>query len=348
MPAFSEYGIRGLTAEQVLEARVNHGRNEVMREEHYVLIILKNVIKDPMFLILLVAAMLYFISGKIGDGLFMTSAIVLVACISLYQQSRSRSALSALRTLTKPICKVIRDGKIIEIKREEIVIGDCMMIDEGVAIPADGVILYSNDFTVNESILTGESLSVSKNKVDKDNQVFQGTTVAGGLAICQVEAIGINTALGKIGKSLESIQEEETPLQKQISNFVKKMALVGGVIFFIVWAINFFKSYEVLNSLLKALTLAMSILPEEIPVAFSTFMALGSWRLMKLGIIVKQAKTVETLGSATVICIDKTGTITENRMTLAKIFVLSTKKIVTPDQVGDEEKALITLAMWAS
>lgn len=348
MSASAEYGAEGLTAQQVLQARNKYGRNEVIREDHSLLTILKGILKDPMLLILLAAALLYFITGKVGDGIFMTSAIVLVTGISLYQQSRSRNALAALKTLTQPICKVIRDGKVIEIKREEIVMGDCMMLEEGAAVPADGIIIHSNDFSVNESILTGESLSVIKNKDDKSNHVFQGTTVAGGLAMCQVEAIGINTALGKIGKSLESIQEEETPLQKQISNFVKKMALVGVVIFLIVWGINFFKSHDVLSSLLKALTLAMSILPEEIPVAFTSFMALGAWRLMKLGIIVKQAKTVETLGSATVICTDKTGTITENRMSLAKVFVLSTKNIATPANAGDEEKALITLAMWAS
>ncbi|MEO5599590.1 MAG: cation-translocating P-type ATPase [Cyclobacteriaceae bacterium] len=348
MSASAEYGAQGLTAQQVLQARVAYGSNEVIREDHSLLTILKGILKDPMLLILLVAALLYFITGKIGDGFFMASAIVLVAGISLYQQSRSRNALATLKTLTQPTCKVIRDGKVIEIKREEIVMGDCMMLEEGAAVPADGIILHSNDFSVNESILTGESLSVSKSKDDKNNHVFQGTTVASGLATCQVEAIGINTALGKIGKSLESIQEEETPLQKQITNFVKKMALAGVVIFTVVWGINFFKSHDVLSSLLKALTLAMSILPEEIPVAFTTFMALGAWRLMKRGIIVKQAKTVETLGSATVICTDKTGTITENRMSLAKIFVLSTNKLTTPDNVNDEEKELITLAMWAS
>lgn len=126
------------------------------------------------------------------------------------------------------------------------------------------------------------------------------------------------------------------------------MALVGVVVFFIVWGINYFKSHEVLNSLLKALTLAMSILPEEIPVAFTTFMALGAWRLMKVGIIVKHTKTEETLGSATVICTDKTGTITENRMSLAKVFVLSTQKISAPESAHKEEKELIALAMWAS
>ena len=348
MSASSEYGIHGLTAQQVLEARARYGRNEVIREEHNFLTSLKDIFKEPMLLLLLVAALLYFISGEIGDGIFMTSAIVLVTSISLYQESRSRNALAALKTLTQPTCRVIRDGQIIEIKSEEIVLGDCIMIEEGNSVPADGIIIHSNDFSVNESILTGESLPVSKSKADKNNQVLQGTTVTGGLAICEVEAIGAKTALGKIGKSLESIQEEETPLQKQIGNFVKKMALVGVVVFFIVWGINYFKSHEVLNSLLKALTLAMSILPEEIPVAFTTFMALGAWRLMKVGIIVKHTKTEETLGSATVICTDKTGTITENRMSLAKVFVLSTQKISAPESAHKEEKELIALAMWAS
>src|ERR1019366_1345504 len=134
------------------------------------------------------------------------------------------------------------------------------------------------------------------------------------------------------GKSLEGIKEEKTPLELQIGNFVKKMVIAGAVVFVIVWVINFFHSHNVLDSLLKALTLAMSILPEEIPVAFTTFMALGAWRLMKMGIVVKQMKTVETLGSATVICTDKTGTITENKMSLAKLFVLTSQKISSPEK----------------
>jgi Ca2+-transporting ATPase len=173
--------------------------------------------------------------------------------------------------------------------------------------------------------------------------------VASGLAIATITAIGSQTKLGKIGKSLEEIKEEKTPLELQINNFVKKMAIVGGAIFLIVWAINYFHSYNVLGSLLQALTLAMSILPEEIPIAFTTFMALGAWRMMKMGIVVKQMKTVETLGSASVICTDKTGTITENKMSLAKLFVLSTNSISNPEEkFNDDDKALIRLAMWAS
>ena len=348
----AEYGIHGLTAQQVSESRAAHGRNEVIKEESNFLEVLKDLLREPMLLLLLVAALLYFLSGEIGDGIFMTSAIVIVTSISLYQESRSRNALAALKTLTQPTCKVIRDGKTAEIKREEIVIGDFIMVEEGKSVPADGCIVHSNDFSVNESMLTGESLAVYKSKEPDHNRVFQGTTVTSGLAICEVDAIGVNTALGKIGKSLASIQDEETPLQEQIRNFVKKMALIGVVVFFIVWGINFFSTYNVSDSLLKALTLAMSILPEEIPVAFTTFMALGAWRLMKIGIIAKHTKTVETLGSATVICTDKTGTITENRMSLASLYVLSTQRMSTPLQIisdnNEEEKALIEMAMWAS
>lgn len=348
MSTSAPYGMKGLTSSQVAEARKLYGRNEVIKNENHFLSTLKGIFKDPMLMLLLIAALLYFISGEIGNSIFMVFAIFLVTGISLYQESRSRNALATLKSLTQTTCKVIRDGSMMEIKREEIVVGDFIIIEEGSAIPADGNITHSNDFSVNESILTGESMPLDKNKEPGNNQVFQGTTVTSGLAICKVTAIGAGTALGKIGKSLESIEEEATPLQKQISNFVKKMALIGVIIFLIVWGINFFKSHEVLNSLLKALTLAMSILPEEIPVAFTTFMALGAWRLMKMGIIVKRINTVETLGSATVICTDKTGTITENRMSLAKLFVWPTQKIVGVNDVTPEAKELIADAMWAS
>jgi Ca2+-transporting ATPase len=340
--------IKGLSTQQVLEARAKFGQNKVVRKENNFWGILLGILKEPMVLLLFVAALLYFISGEIADAVFMTSAIVLVTGISLYQESRSHNALAALKTLTQPTCKVIRDGITIEIKREELVVGDSMIIEEGSSVPADGMILRSNDFSVNESILTGESLPVNKNKSEEFNKVFQGTTVTSGLAISEVTAIGDKTELGKIGLSLAAIKEEDTPLQKQIRNFVKKMAFAGIIIFMIVWAINFFNSHQIVNSLLKALTLAMSILPEEIPVAFTTFMALGAWRLMKLGIIVKQTKTVETLGSATVICTDKTGTITENRMSLASVFDLSTNTISLPENFHQKENEIVAVAMWAS
>lgn len=347
MTVHKAFSFTGLTDAQVLEAVAKYGRNEVAAGQNTLFLAIRDVIREPMVLLLLAAALIYFISGETGDGIFMTIAIVLVTGISLFQESRSRKALAALRSLTAPVCKVIRNGQTLSIKSEDIVVGDYMIVEEGTSVAADGVIVQSNDFSVDESILTGESLAVTKNH-GENNRVFQGSTVASGLAICEVVAIGSKTELGKIGISMESIGEEETPLQVQIRSFVKKMALAGVIVFLIVWAIHFYKSDALLPSLLQALTLAMSILPEEIPVAFTTFMALGAWRLMKVGVIARNIKTVESLGSATVICTDKTGTITENRMALAKVFVLPSGKVSAPAEFGPDEHALIRMAMWAS
>jgi P-type Ca2+ transporter type 2C len=349
MPA-NNFNITGLTNEQVVLAREKYGQNKLdYKKGNSFADTVKRIAKDPMMILLLVAASIYFISGKTGDGIFLVVAIVFQTSISLYQYSRSKNALEKLKDFSQPTCKVIRNGNVEEIKSEDLVVGDNLMVEEGTSITADGTIIHSNDFSVNESILTGESLSVFKDKTIEDKFIYSGTTVASGLAIATITAIGNETKLGKIGTSLESIQEEKTPLERQIANFVKKMAIAGAVVFAIVWAINYWHSQNLLNSLLQSLTLAMSILPEEIPVAFTTFMALGAWRLMKMGIVVKQMKTVETLGSATVICTDKTGTITENKMSLAKIFLLSSNKIFQPnDTLTKDEKDLIGQAMWAS
>lgn len=346
----NNFNIKGLSQQEVLAAREQHGSNRLnYKKTNGLLDAIKVVAKEPMVILLLVTSSIYFISGDYTDGAFLAGAIVFVAGISLYQDTRSRNALDKLKTFTQPLCKVIRDGKVIEVNSEEVVVGDSLMVEEGTSIVADGTIVHSNDFSVSESILTGESMPVYKNATDANNQIYSGTTVASGLAIATITAIGNATQLGKIGKSIEGIDAERTPLEQQINSFVKKMVIAGTVVFLLVWGINYINSRSVLDSLLQALTLAMSILPEEIPVAFTTFMALGAWRLMKLGVVVKQMKTVETLGSATVICTDKTGTITENKMSLAKLFVLGNQKPTDPNgSLGDAEKELVTLGMWAS
>ena len=346
----NKFNIHGLTDAQVTAAREKYGQNSIVNKKtNRFLNTLKEIVKEPMTILLLVASTIYFISGKTADGIFLASAIILISIISSYQNARSRNALQKLNDFTKPKCKVIRNGIVIEIKTQELVFGDSLLVEEGNAIAGDGIIVHSNDFSVNEAILTGESMAVAKDKLAKDNIIFQGTTVASGLAIATITAIGSETKLGKIGKSLEEIIEEKTPLEIQIGNFVKQMAIAGAFVFLIVWIINYLNSYRLLDSLLKALTLAMSILPEEIPIAFTTFMALGAWRMMGNGIIVKQMKTVETLGSATVICIDKTGTITENKMSLTKLFTLKSQKITDIKMdLSDDEKQLLTMSMWAS
>ncbi|OYU82685.1 MAG: haloacid dehalogenase [Flavobacterium sp. BFFFF2] len=342
--------IQGLTANEVDASRAKNGKNKLTyKKENAFLDLLLQLVKDPMMILLLVAASIYFISGKTADGIFLVVAIVFQTSISLYQSARSKNALEKLNDLSQPNSKVIREGKVVEIPSEAVVVGDSLLVEEGTAISADGLIVHSSDFSVNESILTGESMAVLKDKDQKDNLIFSGTTVASGLAVAEIVAIGNATKLGKIGSSLAEIKEEKTPLEIQITHFIKWMAIAGALVFVVVWAINYWHSRLLLNSLLQSLTLAMSILPEEIPVAFTTFMALGAYRLINMGIVVKQMKTVETLGSATVICTDKTGTITENKMSLAKLFVLKNNGILNmEDPCNEEEKAVIAAAMWAS
>src|SRR5690606_20750986 len=216
-------------------------------------------------------------------------------------------------------------------------------------INADGEIVHSNDFSVNEASLTGESLSVFKSQDSEDRRVYSGTLVVSGLAVVEVEKIGEETKLGEIGQSILDIKEERSPLQIQITKFVKWMAIIGIAVFLMVWMYSFWQTGNIINSLLVGLTLAMSILPEEIPVAFTTFMALGAWKLMRDGIIIKRSSVVETLGSTTVICTDKTGTITENSMRLKHLWDYRTD--TTYDEGDFDDPALSELidhAMWSS
>src|SRR5690606_16166434 len=219
----------------------------------------------------------------------------------------------------------------------------------GKMINADGKIVHSNDFSVNEASLTGESFSVFKSQETEDRKVYSGSLTVSGLAVFKVEKICSETKLGKIGQSIQDITGEQSPLQIQITKFVKWMAVIGIVVFVMVWIYSFWQSRNIIESLLVGLTLAMSILPEEIPVAFTTFMALGSWKLMRDGIIIKRSSVVETLGSTTVICSDKTGTITENSMRLKLFYDYKSDKVFGEDQFTMPQLSeLIQYAMWSS
>lgn len=302
-----------------------------------------------MLLLLIAVSIIYFIVGDYGEAIFMLGAIVVVSGISFYQDNRSKNALVALEKLNEPLSTVIRDSKVIKIPTHEIAVGDLCIIEEGRMINADGEIVYSNDFSVNESSLTGEAYSVFKSIETEDKKVYSGTLVVSGLAIFKVEKIGKTTKLGKIGQSIQTIQEERSPLQIQINNFVKWMAVIGVVVFLMVWGYSFWLSKDIIESLLVGLTLAMSILPEEIPVAFTTFMALGAWKLGREGLIIKRSNVVETLGSTTVICADKTGTITENSMQLKALFDYQANQLYEDQELTNPSLSeLIQYAMWAS
>ena len=342
--------ITGLSASEVEAARKQHGANhQVTSNVNQWWRVLLDMLKEPMLLLLIAVTIIYFIMGEYGEAYFMLAAIIIVSGISFYQDNRSRRALEALEKINQPLSKVIRNSRMFSIPTRDIVMGDMLLVAEGDTINADGKIVHSNDFSVNESMLTGEAYSVFKSATANDNQVYSGTLVVSGLAICEVLQIGRQTKIGQIGESISGIREETTPLQLQIEKFVKAMAIAGIIVFLLVWLVNYWESRSLTDSLLKGLTLAMSILPEEIPVAFTTFMALGSRRLMQLGIIVKKIRIVETLGSATVICLDKTGTITQNQMTLRAIYAYTNRSLYENNTAYDETaRSVIQYAMWAS
>jgi len=302
-----------------------------------------------MLILLYAISTIYLIIGDYGDAIFMFIAILLVSAISFYQDHRSKKALEALQKLNEPLSKVIREGKVIDIPTTEIVVGDLCITQEGKMISADGSIVHSNDLSVNEASLTGESLPVYKSSQSEDNNLYSGTLTVSGFAIFKVEKVGRESRIGKISTLLSEIKEEESPLQIQIRKFVTVMVIIGIIIFLAMCLFNYYQSGRLIESLLRGLTLAMSILPEEIPVAFTTFLALGAWKLMRDGVIIKRSNAVETLGSITVICTDKTGTITENNMHLTALYDHKSDLVFNEDNFIDEKvSTLITYAMWSS
>ena len=340
----------GLSSIEVDSNRKKYGSNKLILKEKSILFSsLQNTVTEPMFILLLITAAIYFYANAYQEGILMVVSISLVTSISLFQEFRSRSSIQALKKISATKSLVIRNSNPIKIEADEIVVNDILLLEEGELVPADGTILISNDLMVNESILTGESLPVIKSP-NENNIIYRGTLINAGSATIRITAVGNNTAFGKIGISLKNINIEKTPLQIQIKHFVKYMVSFGIVAFLLIVLFNYLTTFNLLASLMKGLTLAMSILPEEIPVAFTTFQALGAFRLLKKNsIIVKQPQYVETLGTATVICADKTGTITENRMSIVGIFDYKLNRNVLPSSTTEKSTLeIIEWAMWSS
>ncbi|MCC3160364.1 cation-translocating P-type ATPase [Hymenobacter sp. 15J16-1T3B] len=344
LPAVSPSGLSDAAVEA---SRAAHGRNVLTAASRSgLLATLREVATEPMFLLLLAACAVYIALGEIAEALTLGVALLAVAGISVYQQLRSDRALSALRELTQPRARVRRNGAVVTVPVEDLVVGDAVLVEEGSRLPADGTVTEPSDFSVDEAILTGESVPVAK---AADEPVFAGTSAVAGRAWLTVTAVGASTKLGLIGQSMQAIATEKTPLQLQVSRFVLRMAWVGVGAFALVWGVNYAHSGNWVTALLFGLTLAMSILPEEIPVAFSSFMALGAARLSRLGVLTKQPQTVESLGSATVICTDKTGTLTQEGMAVCQLYDGAAARLVpVPGPLPASAVTVLAYARWAS
>ena len=339
----------GLSATEVTTSRLQFGRNQLTASESQTgWRLLVDVVTEPMFILLAVACLLYVVLGQWQEGVVLGVAMALVGGISVYQTIRSDRALQALRQLTQPTVSVLRGGTLTSLAVAEVVMGDVLWLTEGQTLPADGLLVQANDCSVDEAILTGEAMPVVKTVPDTD-RFFAGTVLTSGSAYLRVTAIGDGTELGKLGRSVLAISTEKTPLQRQISQFVRLMAFVGFGAFVLVWGINFYHSGNWETALLLGLTIAMSVLPEEIPVAFSSFMALGAARMVRFGVLTKQPQTVESIGSVTVICTDKTGTITQEGMKLAKLYDAATHTLVdVADTLSASAMDVLACARWAS
>ncbi|MCC6754372.1 MAG: cation-translocating P-type ATPase [Saprospiraceae bacterium] len=344
-----QHRYQGLSHIEVLRRRALHGENFLNPTGRPAwLEWLLPVVSEPLFLILVLTAALYFLLGENGEGTIMLVALAFVSGISLFQENRSRKAERALRGLLEPRARVYRTGALVSIPYREIVVGDVLVVEDGDVVPADGVLLESHDLTIDESLLTGESASLYKGMDSEDRSLFQGTQVLSGYGVAEVVNTGRATRFGAIHVSMESIRAEKTPIQVQIQQFVRRMVQLGLVAFLAIWAIHSAITQNLVYGLLKGLTLSMSLLPEEIPVAFSTFMALGAMHLYRKKVLVKTPSTVEALGAVTVICLDKTGTITENEMRLCGLYDVRTGQITTDIASDARESDIVECAMWAS
>ncbi|MFQ6860702.1 MAG: cation-translocating P-type ATPase [Beduini sp.] len=327
-------GKLGLTSKEAKELQQLFGKNELVSTSNPSFFKkLINVLCEPMFLLLLITATIYFVLGEPRDGSVMLIFVSAMISIDLLQEWKTDQTLKALKDLSTPRIQVMRDNQECSIESVDLVPGDVMILYEGTLIPADGVLLSSHDLCINESTLTGEAEAVWKtaNENHKNDSYWRkdycyaGTMVTQGSGYVQVEKIGNLTEYGKIGKTISETVIEPTPLQKQTKQLIKGCTYIALGSFLLVSLLTWLNLSEyafmdrLIKSFLSGITLAMALIPEEFPVVLTVFLSMGAWRLAKKHSLVKRLPSVETLGAVSVLCVDKTGTLTQNQMTVQEI-----------------------------
>jgi Ca2+-transporting ATPase len=356
--------LRGLSEAEAVRRLRDEGYNELpTAKRRNALFIAFDVIREPMFLLLIAAGIIYLFLGDLEGSLMLLFFVFVIIGITFYQERKTERTLEALRDLSSPRALVVRDGRQSRIVGREVVRGDILILSEGDRVPADGIIISCSDLAVDESLLTGESVPVRKcaaptqatpiqnpkgkiqnlnSKIENDSKissspasddllmgrpggdnlpfVFSGTLVVKGQAVAEVTRTGINTEMGKIGKTLQRVEPEDTLLQKETRMLVRNIAMIGLGISLIVFLVYWLTRNDLINGLLAGLTLGMAVLPEEFPVVLTIFLALGAWRISQHHVLTRRAAAVETMGAASVLCVDKTGTLTLNRMSVASMY----------------------------
>ena len=315
----------GLTSREASRRLERDGPNTIAGDRRRgVSVLALELLREPMILLLCATGGIYFALGDPVDATVLLVSIVAVAGISLLQSRRTERSLEKLRDLSSPRARVIRDGAPQRIAGSEVVRGDLLVVSEGDRVAADGILRWLSHVQIDESILTGESIPVMKvlpesgDTEARDARVFAGTLVVSGQGLAEVTETGPATEMGRIGKSLQSIVVEKSPLQREIGRLVRVLAAAGGLVCVLVVLLQA-RSRGLLEGLLAGLAVAMSLLPEEFPVVFTVFLALGAWRLSRQRVLTRRIPAIEALGAATVLCADKTGTLTLNRMNVSHL-----------------------------
>jgi len=323
---------QGLSQKQAAKKIETEGYNQLPSSKPKgILHIALGVIKEPMFILLVACGTFYLILGDVREGMMLLGFVFVIMGIEFYQEKKTEKALDALKDLASPRALVIRDGQSIRIAGKEVVTEDIVVLQEGDRVPADAIVLSSTNLLADESLLTGESLPVRKREWKEGDStfvpggddipvVYSGTMIVQGSGIVKVYATALNTEIGKIGKALESVKEEPTRLKKEMGRLVKLLAIIGIVLCVLVIVIYTLTRGDLIQGFLAGITLAMAMLPEEFPVVLTVFLALGAWRMSKKHVLARKPAAIETLGSATVLCTDKTGTLTKNKMTVTRLY----------------------------
>ncbi|KQW42456.1 hypothetical protein ASD88_23240 [Pelomonas sp. Root662] len=341
----------------------SHGANDAPDEDaHGLLTTLRSVASEPMFLLLLAAAAIYLVLGDLGEGLLLAFFALVTVGLVVLQQRRSEHALAALRVLAAPQVRVRRGGQVRRIAARELVPGDIFLVGEGERVAADGIVRETVGLAVDESLLTGESVPVGKRRwqardglamqppAGNDGAfVYASTLAVSGHAVIEVLGTGGDTQVGRIGASLAAIEAAPTPLERQLRRLVRSFGIAAAALCCVIVIGHGLLLGEWMQGLLSAVAIGMAMLPEEFPMALAVFLALGAWRLARIQVLSRRPAVIEALGAATVLCVDKTGTLTENRMSLARLVTDDADIQVQPGQpLPEAVQRLLAFGMLAS
>jgi len=325
---------RGLDSAEAARRLAVDGYNELPQDQHRGLwSTVWHTVTEPMFVLLVAAGLLYVVLGDLREALLLLFAVGVVLSITIVQERRTERVLAALRDMTSPRALVVRDGAQLRIPGREVVRGDVVLLAEGDRVPADAVMIDGGSVEADESLLTGEAVPVRKAIWDGvtvfgapggDDRPFlySGSVLIRGQAVVEVQRTGPDTELGRIGDALRTVKVERTPLQREIARLVRIVATLGLAVCGVIVLIAGLARGDWLGGLLAGLTAAMALLPEEFPVVLTVFLAIGAWRISRHDVLTRRVAVIEALGAATVLCVDKTGTLTENRMTIARLACL--------------------------